>query len=147
VAALPVSERVRLLGQRWDAGAWLDAADVFVLTSESEGLPLAVLEAMAKALPVAATAVGGVPEGLGSAGCLLPDPRHGAEATVDALVDVLPRWASDPALRRREGEACRRRAAALFTEQRMLTWTEAVLDRALVPAGRGEGPTPPARAP
>jgi glycosyltransferase involved in cell wall biosynthesis/predicted O-methyltransferase YrrM len=135
ITALPVPDKVRLLGQRWDVEGWLDAADAFVLSSESEGLPLAVIEAMAKGLAVAATAVGGVPEELGSTGRLLPDPRHRPEAVVQALMETLARWAQDPVTRRREGEVCRARAQALFRESRMLTQIDDVLDRALLPVG------------
>jgi glycosyltransferase involved in cell wall biosynthesis/predicted O-methyltransferase YrrM len=135
VAALPQPDRVRLLGQRWDVAEWLDAADAFVLPSESEGLPLAIIEAMAKGLPVAATAVGGVPEELGSAGRLLADPQHGPEATIEVLVETLTRWANDPAKRRRDGDACQARAQALFREDRMLVQIDDVLDRALLPPG------------
>ena len=129
---LSLPGQVRLRGQRWDVEQWLDAADVFVLTSESEGPPLAILEAMAKGLPVVATAVGGVPEALGTTGCLLPQPRHDAAATVRTLVEVLQRWESDTALRTREGAASRARACALFREARMLAQTDGVIDQALL---------------
>src|SRR5262249_14938518 len=66
---------VKLIGHRWDVEDWLDAADMFVLPSFAEGMPLAVIEAMAKGLPVAASIVSGLPEELGSTGQLLPDPR------------------------------------------------------------------------
>lgn len=61
VERLGLVERVRLLGTRRDVPRILAATDVFVLSSDSEGLPLAVLEAMAAARPVVATAVGDVP--------------------------------------------------------------------------------------
>lgn len=63
-AALGLAERVRFLGQL-PAGAvraQLDAADLFVLPSRTEGLPRAMVEAMARALPCLGTRVGGVPE-------------------------------------------------------------------------------------
>lgn len=135
VARLSLGGRVKVLGQRWDAADWLDAADVFVLPSEYEGMPLAVMEAMAKGLPVAASAVSGVPEELGPTGRLLPDPRVSPEATVTALVEVLSAWAAGPGLRRAAGAACRERALRLFREERMVAQTLRVLGRALLPAG------------
>ncbi len=56
-----VGERIRLLGFRRDTAALYSAADVFVLSSRSEGLPMVILEAMMAGLPVIATRVGGIP--------------------------------------------------------------------------------------
>jgi glycosyltransferase involved in cell wall biosynthesis len=62
------------LGARGDVPRVLCALDAFALTSDSEGLPLAIPEAMATGLPVVATAVGGVPQVLadGETGYLVP---------------------------------------------------------------------------
>ena len=59
---LGISDRVIFLGLRRDIPSLLDAADGYVLSSAWEGLPNAVMEAMAAAKPVVATNVGGVPE-------------------------------------------------------------------------------------
>ena len=56
-----VEGSLRFLGRRPDALAFVAAADVFVNPSDVEGLPVAILEAMALGTPVVATAVGGVP--------------------------------------------------------------------------------------
>ena len=61
-ASLGVASRVRFLGHRRDVPALLAIADVFVLPSLYEGLPLSVLEAMAAGVPVVATAIGGTDE-------------------------------------------------------------------------------------
>lgn len=60
-ASLGVADRITFLGRRDDALAFMAAADVVVNPSDVEGLPLSVLEAMALARPIVATAVGGVP--------------------------------------------------------------------------------------
>lgn len=59
---LDLGARVHLLGATDDVATVLRSADVFVQSSISEGLPLAILEAMAAARPVVATRVGGIPE-------------------------------------------------------------------------------------
>jgi glycosyltransferase involved in cell wall biosynthesis len=103
-------ERVRLLGERDDVPGLLSDADVFVLASRSEGLPLSVVEAMAAGLPVVASDVGGLRELVrdGETGVLVPpgDPA--------ALADALRPLLADRELRRRLGSAGRVRAETLF---------------------------------
>jgi glycosyltransferase involved in cell wall biosynthesis len=60
--ATPRPELVHFAGSRKDPESLLAAFDAFALTSNSEGLPLGLLEAMAVGIPVVATAVGGVPD-------------------------------------------------------------------------------------
>jgi glycosyltransferase involved in cell wall biosynthesis len=71
--AAPAALRVVLAGAQ-RAEEWLPAFDVFVLSSDSEGLPIALLEAMACGVPAVVTAVGAVPEVVdhGRAGVLVP---------------------------------------------------------------------------
>jgi sugar transferase (PEP-CTERM/EpsH1 system associated) len=61
VSTLGLTEHVRFLGWRRDVARVMSALDLFVLSSLNEGLPLAVLEAMALAVPVASTPVGELP--------------------------------------------------------------------------------------
>jgi glycosyltransferase involved in cell wall biosynthesis len=112
--------RVHLLGHRWDMADWYDAADIFVLPSDLEGMPLAIMEAMAKGLPVVATAVSGIPEELGDTGQLLPAAAQNRSALISQLIRTLHLWAGDPALRRAIGEAGRARATAMFRESLMI---------------------------
>ena len=94
---LGIGARVHLLGLRDDVPDLLAAGDVFVQPSKSEGLPLAVLEAMAQRIPVVATNVGGVAEAVedGRTGCLVPsgDPSALA-AAVSGILDSPDRGAS-----------------------------------------------------
>ena len=126
--------RVHLLGHRWDVADWYDAADIFVLPSEVEGMPLAIMEAMAKGLPVAATAISGIPEELGDTGKLLPDGQTARARLVSELADTLTQWAGDAVLRARLGAAARARAEAMFREERMIARTLALVRQSLAPA-------------
>ncbi len=62
IEELGLGRRVHLAGWRTDATRFLAAIDLFVMSSNFEGMPIALLEAMAMSLPILATAVGGVPE-------------------------------------------------------------------------------------
>lgn len=79
---LGIGARTRLIGHREDSAQLAAAFDVAVLASLSEGLPNAVMEAMAAGVPVVATAVGGVPELIedGETGFLVPPANPGAMA-------------------------------------------------------------------
>jgi glycosyltransferase involved in cell wall biosynthesis len=130
-AALAVDGCVRLLGHRPDARLLLDAADVFVLPSLHEGMPLAALEAMEAGLPVVATRVIGSAEVVvdGETGLLT---RAGdAPALTTALADIL----ADPALRARLGRAGRLRYLDHFTRQRMAAQTRDVYAAVLESVG------------
>lgn len=111
-----LSDRVILLGAREDVPALLRDADIFVLSSRWEGLPLAVIEAMMAGLPVVATAVGGVSEVVadGQTGILVPPGQP------EALAGALNRLLKDTGLRTQMGATGRQRALEHFTEARML---------------------------
>jgi len=110
VRRLGLDGAVALLGARRDIDTLLGAADLFVLSSTSEGFPMSVLEAMAAGLPVVASAVGGVPEVVdASTGALVPP--HDPAALASALAPLV----ADPALRQRLGAAARRRVERDFS--------------------------------
>jgi glycosyltransferase involved in cell wall biosynthesis len=133
VRELGVSDRVKLIGQRWDILDWLDASDIFILTSLGDAAPsFAVMEAMAKGLPVVASAAGGIPEGLGDTGKLLPDPNTDPEGTARELAQTLEAWAMNPELRSQIGKACKQRAEKMFKEERMLAESVEAIEKALV---------------
>lgn len=114
-AALDLQRTVTFLGKRDDARRWLGGCDAYVNSSTSEGVSLTILEAMAAALPVVATRVGGTPEIIDdTCGRLVParDP--------DALARELAALAADPALRTSLGTAARARVEARFTIERMV---------------------------
>ncbi len=85
---LGLGERMLLLGYRPDATAVLAAGDIFTLASDYEGLPVALMEALAHGLPVVATSVGGVAETIDDSCGLLVAPGD-PEALADALLTVV----------------------------------------------------------
>lgn len=93
---LGLAERVTFLGARHDVAGVLLAADAFVMSSISEGLPMVLLEAMAAGVPCVATAVGGIPGLLGSDRGLSV-PRQDSAALAAAMAAV----ANSPELRAR----------------------------------------------
>jgi glycosyltransferase involved in cell wall biosynthesis len=95
-ASLGLGEAVKFLGARRDVEDLMRAADAFIMTSLTEGQPMAMIEAMATGLPCIGTAVGGIPKMLdGDAGVLVP-PSKPAEiaAAIAALMADAPRRAS-----------------------------------------------------
>jgi glycosyltransferase involved in cell wall biosynthesis len=111
-----LSGRVLLPGKvaHEDIPVWMNASDVVILASSSEGLPNSLVEASACARPVVASRVGGVPEVVadGETGLLVPsgDPGQMAEA-IGALLD-------DPERARRMGECGRTGTVARFCWER-----------------------------
>ena len=109
---LGLAGRVEFLGHVPDIKCFYGSIDVLVLPSiHTEGLPLVVLEAMAAALPIVATTVGGTPEAIrdGHDGLLVPP------ADAAALANALDRLLADALLRRRLGESARRRVVRDFS--------------------------------
>ena len=130
-----ISDKITFTGHVGDVTDLLDASDIFVLPSHQEGMPLSIMEAMAKGLAVAASSVSGIPEQLGDTGRLLPDPKTDPGATADALASAIEAWASNPELMKITGSAAADRASVMFGEERMLGETASIIERALLPSG------------
>lgn len=112
---LGIDRRVHFLGQRPDVGNCLSTADLFVLSSIREGLPLSLLEAMAAGVPAVVTAVGGMPDIVALSGAGLTVPSRNPEAMASAIVSL----ARQPDLRRHFAERGRRCYLQHFTLERM----------------------------
>jgi glycosyltransferase involved in cell wall biosynthesis len=122
-----VGAQTELLGVRNDVAELLRCMDVFVLPSLAEGISNTILEAMASGIPVVATKVGGNVD-------LVLDGYTGALVAVDdpdAMASALARYAAQPALRRRHGEAGRARAEREFSLESMVAGYMALYDRLL----------------
>ena len=94
VETLGINDRVRLLGVRHDVSQLLEQADCFVMSSRWEGLPMAILEAGAVALPVVAPPVGAIPTLLGdNCGYLaeVPELQNALDAVMDNYADASQR--------------------------------------------------------
>ena len=128
-AQLGIAEQVEFLGQLPAGpavGAALDEADIFLLPSRQEGLPRALIEAMAKALPCIGSHVGGIPE-------LLPDEDRVAPGDAAALAAKIREFVTNP---RRMAQCSERNLARAgeFTEEilreRRLSFYQSVRDHA-----------------
>lgn len=115
IAQLADPSCVVLTGRRMDVPRVVQAFDVFALSSITEGLPLVIPEAMAAALPVVSTAVGGIPDVLrdGETGVLVPVDEGALRA---ALADL----ATHRDRARSLGQRARSDALARFTSERMI---------------------------
>jgi glycosyltransferase involved in cell wall biosynthesis len=115
-AALGLGDRVTFPGPVDRPDEVLARAQIFVLTTNWEGLPVTILEAMRAGLPTVASDVGGVAEAVdhGGTGFLVP------RSDVGAVRDNLAKLIDDPELRVRLGTQARKRYESDFTEQRML---------------------------
>ncbi|MCP3177491.1 glycosyltransferase [Desulfuromonas sp. KJ2020] len=111
IAKFHLEDRVRLLGIRRDVTKLLEEADCFVMASLWEGLPMAILEAGAVALPVVAPPVGAIPDLLGDECGYLVDPSE----LCHALDDILENYAEA----RRRGIRLRNKVIAGFSLDHM----------------------------
>ncbi len=114
-SATRIQGAVKVLPWTSHVGGWLRAADLLLIPSRAEGLPLVLMEALACGTPVVASRVGGIPEALedGVQGVLLPEGDR--EAWETALKTLL----ADPDWRFRMASAARRRWEERFTAKAM----------------------------
>ena len=124
--SLGVADRVAFLGFREDVSDLLDDCDVVVLPSLYEGLPLVLLEAMAREKPIVGTAVPGIDEVLEDGAGVLVPPRD-----PEALAAAINALAADPDHARRIAARGRERVEARFSVERMVDGVAEVYAEAL----------------
>lgn len=122
VQELGITKQVHMLGRRNDVPDLLGGMDIFALATREEALGTAFIEAGAAGLPVVGTAVGGVPE-------TMEDGVTGFLVALDdgpALTAALDKLVTDPALRKRMGDAGKQRYWAIgrYTHDILATNTE-----------------------
>lgn len=131
-AELGVANRVKFLGYSQDVTPLLRRAELFVLPSLFEGLPVSVLEAMAAGVPVIATDVGGTREEIqsGQTGILVPP------ADPDALAAAISGLLRDPDLALRMAAQAQIRVRQEFSVETMVARTTEIYDTVLARRGR-----------
>lgn len=130
-AQLQIADRVKFLGQSTDVAPLLWQADLFVLPSLFEGLPVSILEAMAAGVPVIATQVGGTPEEIGSCETGLLVPPGDPAALADAICHLL----TNPGLAQRLAMNAEARVRQEFSVERMVQRTTDIYDTVLATRG------------
>ncbi|MBI5598229.1 MAG: glycosyltransferase [Deltaproteobacteria bacterium] len=113
---LGISGKVAFLGFRSDVRELLSGLDVFVFPSLAEGLPLALLEAMAAGLPVVASSVGGIPEVFGGCDMGRLVPAKDPQALAVAIMEI---YSLGEEGRNRMGQAAKGRVFEAFTHKTM----------------------------
>lgn len=121
-----LGEFVYLLGDRADVREILRNVDIFALSSRSEGLPVALLEAMSTGLPSVVTDVGGVADALKDGGGLVVPPKN-----PEALARAITQLVDDGGLRTRMGAAARGSAVSRFDRSIMFSCYEDLLLQAV----------------
>lgn len=121
--AAAVGPNVQVLGWRADLDVVLAAADVAVLTSDNEGMPVSLIEAAMAGIPAVTTDVGSAAEVVlhGETGLAVPP-------SVTAIADAVGRLLADPALRARMGAAASARATRSFSGRRLVEDLAAVYE-------------------
>lgn len=132
---LEIADAVFFLGMRSDVPWILPAFDVIALSSEREGLPLSLLEAMAFGIPAVATAVGGIPALLENGG------GFAVAQSADALADAFEATIDSETTRRKIGREARALIQHKYSEEAMVASYERTYRRVLGKHRRGSGLT------
>ena len=130
---LGISENVVFLGHREDTDALLQALDIFALPSLSEGIPMALLEAMAASRAVVASRVGGIPE-------IIEDGFEGflvEPMDVNGLAERCLRLIESPDMAQKMGQMARARVERDFSAENM-AHRVALLYKELIESGSGK---------
>lgn len=128
VAGAGIADLVWLPGMQTDIAGIMRRFSAFVLSSLAEGTPVTILEAMATALPVVSTNVGGIPEAVidNATGLLVPpsDPQ--------ALAEAMAQYVRQPALAMRHGLAGKKRIKEHYSMATMLEAYAGMYDAMIV---------------
>lgn len=115
VAELGVSENVTFWGERLDVAGFFSAADIYCMSSLSEGLPMSLLQAMSLGVPAIVTDIGGMAEVVRNSNAGLTTPVGDYDAMADAIVQL----ASDPEHRQALADNASNAYRQHFTLERM----------------------------
>jgi glycosyltransferase involved in cell wall biosynthesis len=117
VDELGIQDSVTFWGERLDVAGFFSVADIYCMSSTSEGLPMSLLQAMSTGLPSIVTNVGGMAEVVRNANAGITTSVGDSDAMAEAIIQL----ASDPARRRTLAE----NAAAAYRQQFTLEYMEA----------------------
>lgn len=126
-STLNLGLKIQFLGLRYDIDALLNQADIFLLVTQSEGLPLSILEAMRAGLPIIASAVGGVPE-------IVEHNFNGylhEKGNIKQLSLLITSLIESPSLRRQLGNQSREKYLSSFTSADMANQTLSVYHKSI----------------
>jgi len=123
IAALGLEDRVVLAGQRKDIPSVMNALDLHVLSSSSEGFPNVLAEAMACGTPCISTNVGDAMEILGDAS--LCCPAQDSRALADLIIKMAKEWQKNPTAWQARKKASAQRIASRFSIEGMVDAYEA----------------------
>ena len=128
VDQLGIRERVRFTGHVTQPAALIRSLDIFAISSDTEQMPISLLEAMAAGLPVAATAVGDI-------ATMLPEQQRSLVVPLDdaALAGALAALLHDPGRRAALGAANRKKAEDDYAEAKMFARWAALLENSQLP--------------
>jgi glycosyltransferase involved in cell wall biosynthesis len=115
ISAAGISESVNLVGFTREIESYLQAADFFALPSENEGMPAAMVEAMACGLPCLGTAISGIRD-------LIDDGNDGyiVQPTAQSIADALLQYLNEPAKLAAHSKLCRSKVIERYSADAVL---------------------------